>query len=149
MTGVSDTKINSKVGEVDRELRMQGLRLTPRRLMVVEVLAAHGDHLTVEDILSEVRKRHPSTNKTTVYRTLEQLVGMGLVVVTDLGSGRLEYELLGRPHHHLICERCNTRIEVEDHFLEPLRQSLMEHYGFSTNLYHFALFGICPDCAAA
>jgi hypothetical protein len=47
-----------------------------------------------------------------------------LVAVTDLGSGKLEYELLGKPHHHLICERCSTRIEVEDHFFEPLRVSL-------------------------
>ena len=36
---------------------------------------------------------------------------------------------------------------VRDHLLEPLRTSLLEHYGFSTNLDHFALFGICPDCA--
>ena len=42
---------------------------------------------------------------------------------------------------------CHTRIEVDDRLLEPLRASLWEQYGFTTNLDHFALFGICPDCS--
>jgi Fur family ferric uptake transcriptional regulator len=138
--------LDTRTREIDADLRARGYRLTPRRLVVVEVLAAHDGHLTVEDILSEVKSRHPSTNKTTVYRTLELLRELGMVVVTDLGGGKLEYELVGRPHHHLICEECGARIEVEDRFLEPLRQSLWEQYGFCTNLDHFALFGVCPQC---
>jgi len=139
-------KTNTRTAEIDRELRARGCRLTPRRLMVVEVLAAHEGHLTVEDILCGVQATYPIVNKTTVYRTLELLQQLGMVVVTDLGGGCLEYELLSRPHHHLICEKCHARIEVEDRFLEPLRASLLEHYGFSTNLDHFALFGVCPEC---
>lgn len=142
-------KLNSRVTEVDRELKDRGYRLTPKRLMVVEVLARSEGHITGEAILDEVKERHPSTNKTTVYRTLELLSELGLVATTDLGSGRLEYELVGRPHHHLICEKCHMRIEVEDDLLEPLRVSLMERYGFSTNLDHFALFGVCPECREA
>lgn len=136
-----------KTSEIDSELRARGYRLTPRRLMVVEVLATHGGHLTMDEILAHVTARHPSTNKTTVYRTLELLSSLGVVATTDLGMGRLEYELQSHPHHHLICEKCHTRIEVDDSLLEPLRSSLLKHYGFVTNLDHFALFGICPDCA--
>ncbi len=137
-----------KTAEVDRELRARGHRLTPRRLAVVEVLAANGGHMTGEEILAGVWMRYPSAHKTTIYRTLELLSALGMVAVTNLGSGRLEYELQSHPHHHLICECCGRRIEVEDRFLQPLRESLLQHYGFSTNLDHFALFGVCPDCAA-
>lgn len=140
--------MHSKVEEVDRELKARGYRLTPRRLMVVEVLARRGGHVTGDAILADVQERHPSTNKTTVYRTLELLSDLGLAVTTDLGSGKLEFELVGRPHHHLVCEVCHMRIEVEDEFLEPLRVRLMERYGFTTNLDHFALFGVCPECRA-
>ena len=139
----------TRASEIDNELRARGYRLTPRRLMVVEVLAGHGGHLTVDEILSVVKARHPQTNKTTVYRTLELLSELGLVAVTDLGSGRLEYELSTRPHHHLICEQCDARIEVDDLLLAPLRASLLETYGFETNLDHFALFGVCPGCRAS
>jgi Fur family ferric uptake transcriptional regulator len=143
-----DYQPDPRVEEIDRELRVHGHRFTPRRLMVVEVLSRHEGHLTGEEILDRVRKRHPSTDKTTVYRTLELLSSLGMVVVTDMGSGRMEYELTSNPHHHLICERCNTRIEVEDSFFEPLRDRLLSKYGFSTNLAHFALFGVCPACKA-
>src|SRR5215212_2147037 len=113
--------MQSKVADIDRELKARGYRLTPRRLMVVEVLARNEGHVTGDAILAEVQTKHPSTNKTTVYRTLELLSELGLAVTTDLGSGKLEYELVGRPHHHLICEVCHMRIEVEEEFLEPLR----------------------------
>src|SRR5262245_58363667 len=138
---------SGRTAEIDGELRARGYRLTARRLMVVETLARHSGHMTVDEILADIRLRHPSTNKTTVYRTLELLSELGMVAITDLGSGRLEYELADRPHHHLICEKCGARIEVEDRFLEPLRASLWEQYGFYTNLDHFALFGVCPDCS--
>jgi Fur family ferric uptake transcriptional regulator len=117
--------------------------------MVVEVLARSRGHVTGDDILCAVRERYPVTNKTTVYRTLDLLAELGIVAVTDLGMGRLEYELAEHPHHHLICERCRARIEVDDDLLEPLRASLHGRYGFTANLEHFALFGICPDCAPA
>src|SRR6476661_2012247 len=126
----------TRASEIDNELRARGYRLTPRRLMVVEVLAGRGGHLTVDEILATVKARHPQTNKTTVYRTLELLSELGLVAVTDLGGGCLEYELSTRPHHHLICEQCEARIEVDDSFLEPLRTRLLETYGFATNLDH-------------
>jgi Fur family ferric uptake transcriptional regulator len=131
---------------IDRELRARGHRLTPRRLVVVSVLAASNGHVTGDEVLLKVRTLHPSTNKTTVYRTLELLSDLGFVAVTDLGSGRLEYELLGKPHHHLVCEKCGSRVEVEDDLLQPLRASLMERYGYTTILDHFALFGVCPGC---
>src|SRR5438067_4684452 len=119
-------EVINKTAVIDEELRLRGHRLTPRRLMVVEVLAARGGHVTGEEILAQVQSRHPSTNKTTVYRTLDLLSALGMVAVTDLGRGRLEYELLGKPHHHLICERCHTRIEVDDDLLQPLRLGLLD-----------------------
>jgi Fur family transcriptional regulator, ferric uptake regulator len=138
--------VDKKTSDVDAELRARGYKLTPRRLMVVEVLGGQDGHITGEEILERVLARYPTTNKTTVYRTLDLLSALGMVAVTDMGSGRMEYELLAHPHHHLICEKCHDRIEVDDRFLEPLRASLLEHYGFITDLDHFALFGVCPVC---
>ena len=114
--------------------------------MVIETLSLHGGHVTVECILATVRERYPSTNKTTIYRTLELLSVLGMVAATDLGGGKMEYELVGDPHHHLICSRCGAQTDVDDRFFEPLRSSLLEHYGFSASLDHFAMFGLCPEC---
>ena len=141
-----DQTLDNETAKINVELLARGHRLTPRRLMVVEALARR-THLTVDEILAEIQKLHPSTNKSTVYRTLDLLSSLGFVNITDLGGGRLEYELSRHPHHHLICERCGTQTEVEDHFFDPLRDSLQAHYGFTPNLGHFALFGTCPKCS--
>ncbi len=146
MGQTTETNTAERAGEIDRQLRAQGHRLTGRGLLVVQTLSRCGGHLTVDSILEEIRREYPSTNKTTVYRTLELLSTLGMVAVTDLGSGKMEYELAGDPHHHLICYKCGAQTEVEDRFFQPLRESLLKHYGFYANLDHFAMFGLCPEC---
>jgi Fur family ferric uptake transcriptional regulator len=146
MRDKTETRLDERTSEIDQRLRVQGHRLTGRRLMVVQALSRHGGHLTVENILENIRQEYPSTNKTTVYRTLELLSTLGMVAVTDLGGGKMEYELVGYPHHHLICYKCGTQAEVDDCFFQPLRESLLKHYGFYANLHHFAMFGLCPAC---
>jgi Fur family ferric uptake transcriptional regulator len=140
--------LDIQTSKINSELIAHGHRLTPRRLMVVEVLARAPGHMTGDDILSAIQQRYPSTNKTTVYRTLELLNTLGMVAVTDLGGGKMEYELVEDPHHHLICSHCGAQTEVEDRLFEPLRASLLERYGYVANLDHFALFGLCPHCRA-
>ena len=111
-------------------LRKRGYRLTPQRHMILSVIQEANEHLSVEQITERVQQYNPHVSLSTVYRTLELLRELGVVVMTDLGSGKLEYELVNRPHHHLICEKCHARIEVEDRFLEPLRTSpaIAKHY---------------------
>src|SRR5438128_106172 len=53
----------TSTSEIDVELRARGHRLTPRRLMVVEVLVERTGHLTVEELLAGVQAHYPSTNK--------------------------------------------------------------------------------------
>jgi Fur family ferric uptake transcriptional regulator len=142
------THLDTQTNRINSELIARGHRLTPRRLMVVEVLASASGHVTGDDILSSIRHRYPSTNKTTVYRTLELLNTLGMVAVTNLGGGKMEYELVKDRHHHLICSHCGAQTEVDDHLFEPLRASLLARYGYLTNLDHFALFGLCPYCRA-
>ena len=80
----------SRTVAIDRELRARGHRVTPRRLVVVSVLTASKGHVTGDEVLLKVKALNPSTNKTTVYRTLTWLSDRGFVAVTDLGSGGLE-----------------------------------------------------------
>ncbi len=142
----SDIDVERRTRQIDQRLRAQGHKLTGRGLLVVEALLRQGGHVTVECILATVREHYPSTNKTTVYRTLELLSCLGMVATTDLGGGSMEYEIVGDPHHHLICSKCGVQTEVDDRFFEPLRSTLLEHYAFTASLDHFAMFGLCADC---
>ena len=65
-------------------LREQGYRLTPQRNLIWEVLRDAGRHMTAEEVAAEVRRTLPDVNVSTVYRTLELLVSLDLVVETRL-----------------------------------------------------------------
>lgn len=132
--------------EIARRLRQIGQRPTPQRMMILGVLAEQGRHLTAEAIYDQVQREYPSINLSTVYRTLETFRDHGLVSETDLGGGVRQFELLDRPHHHLICLRCGDIQELPAAALDPLQEQLRATHGFQARLDHLAIFGRCRDC---
>ncbi len=137
----------SDIDELQEALRRSGQRLTPQRMMVLSALAEQDGHVTAETILELVKPDYPYINLSTVYRTLDLLVELGLVAETDLGSGVRQFEILGsHPHHHLICQRCGETIEIGDETLQPLRERIQTLYDFEPRMDHFAIFGVCRHC---
>jgi len=129
-------------------LALRGMRVTPQRLMILQVIDEGRGHLTADQIGDRIRARFPSIHQGTIYRTLEVLREAGLVSETHLGDRSAVYELVGsHPHHHLVCDNCGRVIEVGDAMLEPLRAELLNHFGFHARTEHFAIFGLCADCA--
>jgi Fur family ferric uptake transcriptional regulator len=129
------------------ELRKQGYRLTPQREMIVEAVAHAGRHITAEEIYAQVQARTSAVNVATVYRTLDLLVDLGLVSRADLGDGRVTYASLNHgPHCHLVCQGCGCVVEADYALVAPLEQQLEEQYGFTANLSHFAISGLCAEC---
>lgn len=130
-------------------LRKQGHRLTPQRLIVLEMIRASSSHLTAEEIHAAVLPQHPYINIATVYRTLQWLQEVGLVAPIVWGSGPFRYEYVhGVIHHHLICQECGQEHEIGDDILDALKAQLLERYGFTAQLNHLALPGRCAVCQA-
>jgi Fur family ferric uptake transcriptional regulator len=128
-----------------RTLQEQGYRLTPQRTLVWDVLRGQEDHLSAEQICARVQETFPHVNLSTVYRTLELLVGLGLVRETHLGPGRRFFEIEEEvPHHHLVCETCGAVVHVHDEDLPGLGAAVETRSGFA--LREVTVFGICRDC---
>lgn len=133
--------------ELVKSIRSSGHRLTPQRESVLSVVAETQGHITAEEILARVRERYPYLNKSAIYRSLDLLTEIGLVTVTDMGHGSVEYEMYRDPkHHHLICHTCKTVTQLDHALLEPLSRKIESQYGFAPELQHFAIFGTCRKC---
>lgn len=133
--------------ELVQSLRRAGHRLTPQRESVLAVVAESERHLTAEEILARVRERYPYLNKSAVYRSLDLLTELAMIHQTDLGHGRVEYELHRHPHHHhLICRRCKHIQQIDHTAFQPLARRLENDFGFYADLEHFAIFGTCGKC---
>jgi Fur family ferric uptake transcriptional regulator len=133
--------------ELVEALRETGYRLTPQRECVLAVIAESDGHLTAEEILARVRRRYPYLNKSAVYRSLDLFSELSIITQTDLGHGRVEYELQRHPqHHHLICRECKHVQQIDHAALQPLARRLENEFGFQADLDHFAIFGTCRKC---
>ena len=131
-------------------LRRAGHKMTPQRLMVVRALRHGGGHVSAAQILEQVREHYPFVDISTVYRTLDMLKRMRLATVTDMGAGDAMFEWAPeRPHHHLICSSCGAVQELEHSYLDSVAGRIEQDFGFSPDLDHFAIFGLCRECRAA
>ena len=128
-------------------LRDEGYRLTPQRMMILDIIYASKGHVSAEEIHQRVREQYPFVDISTVYRTLSLLKKLRLISETDLGDASARYERLERGrHHHLVCRRCAASFPLEHGLLAPLEERLLQKYGFAADLDHFAIFGLCAKC---
>lgn len=131
-------------------LRRAGHKVTPQRRMILKVLRHAPGHISAAQITERVREEYPFVDISTVYRTLDMLKRLNLATVTDMGGGDSVFEwVTGEPHHHLICSRCGHIAELSHDFFEGLTARLEEEQGFTPDLQHFAIFGLCRDCRGA
>ena len=130
------------------DLRRRGLRLTPQRQMILELLERSSGHIAPEDLYQQVHQSYPMINRSTVYRTLGMLEELGLVRHGHVDDGSARYHLAADRHHlHLICHRCGHTIDVTDLAVgEPFARTIQERYGFQADLTHFPVSGLCRTC---
>lgn len=131
-------------------LRQNGVRITPQRVAILEAITEKDGHITADEIFARINPLFPYVDISTVYRTLDFLTENGLLNVIDLGAGRAEYELVSRtPHHHLVCRHCKQVTSIDYELVQPLRDALLDQYGFAADIRHFAIFGLCRVCREA
>jgi Fur family ferric uptake transcriptional regulator len=124
------------------------LNTTAQREAIVEQFLRTRDHVSIDELLTKVRKRQPKVGYATVYRTLKLLVDSGLAVERQFGDGQARYEVVGDHHDHLICVKCGLILEFEDDEIERLQERIAQRMGGFTVLRHrHELYGLCPKAA--
>jgi Fur family ferric uptake transcriptional regulator len=130
-------------------LRARGLRWTPQRRTLIEVLQSTEGHLTGAEIVDRCRAVDPETTPSTVYRTLDVLEELGLVRHGHGADGREEFHV--RPvtdHGHLHCASCGKVWEIGADEAGTLVSSLRASRGFDVDLSHLTIVGRCAACSA-
>jgi Fur family ferric uptake transcriptional regulator len=130
-------------------LRDAGLRYTPNRLRVLEVIGGNNSPLSAREIHATVSRRH-AINRVTVYRILDRLVAKGIVDQISSGGRETFYGLAPnehhRPHPHFYCRNCGSMECLDPHSLNldagPLRQTFA---GRIENV-EVRVDGICKRC---
>jgi Fur family ferric uptake transcriptional regulator len=127
-------------------LKEKGLKLTPQRMLIVDIIHNAKGHLTAEEIIKNIRAKMPGVDKSTVYRTLELLENAGCVYKSELGNESIYHHAEEGHHHHLICTRCGKTINCDEELFTPLQRLLREKYNFRADFKHIVMSGLCEKC---
>lgn len=127
-------------------LRGRGVRVTRARRAVLDALVSSGGHASAEEIAERVATESPDVYLSTVYRNLEELERLGVVVHAHLGHGPAFYHLASAAHAHLVCEVCGATIEVGEELFATLATEALAGWGFQVNPRHSAVLGRCASC---
>ncbi|HNQ02492.1 MAG TPA: transcriptional repressor [Syntrophales bacterium] len=139
------------------KVRGCGFRMTLGREAVLDVLSRTDAHLSAEEVYLQVHKTYPAIGLTSVYRTLDMLVNIGLVYKFDFGDGRARFELAEGPkgkdhHHHLVCTGCGRVINYRDFIdeevalLKKTEEGLSRKYNFVITNHLIQFYGLCEGC---
>ena len=137
-----------RLGEL---LRARGLRRMPSRIAVLAVLEPFDGHLSVAEIHQRILEAASADGQgpdlATVYRTVTTLVEQGVLHALAVEGGVTTYGLAEKPHHHAVCTRCGTIIEVPANRLSAALEHAIEGSSFTlSEQAGLTLHGLCPDC---
>jgi Fur family transcriptional regulator, ferric uptake regulator len=134
--------------DLRHELRRRGLRWTPQRRLVLEVLAGTRGHLTGSEIVERCRARDGEVTPSTVYRTLDVLEELGYLHHSHGADGREEFHVLPATEHaHLQCVRCGGTWEMDAAESAPIVERLATSRRFRVDVGHLTLAGTCAACS--
>ena len=132
-------------------LHDRGLKLTPQRRAVLDVIKSSSGHLTPAEIYERVHKRYPSIGLVTIYRTLEVLTSLDLICRVHGEQGCHSYLLRRRSghHHHMVCSSCGRVADFTRCDIEELERRVARQTGFKVQGHILELYGTCGTCQKA
>jgi Fe2+ or Zn2+ uptake regulation protein len=128
--------------------RDRGLKVTPQRMCIFDVLYGNRVHPTAEAVYEEASRRMPTLALKTVYQTLNDLREMGEIAQLDMGTGASRFDPNVDDHHHLVCVGCGS---IRDLYADFPGVSVpeLEAEGFSATSAEVVFRGLCAQCQAA
>jgi Fur family transcriptional regulator, ferric uptake regulator len=127
-------------------LRERGGRVTSSRVLLLRALFDTPRHRTAEELGAEVQAVAPEVHISTIYRNLDDLERLGVVVHAHLGHGPATYHLAASAHGHFVCEECGAMIEAPNEIFSGLSETAKARFDFDINPHHFAVLGRCQAC---
>jgi Fur family ferric uptake transcriptional regulator len=127
-------------------LKEKGLKLTPQRILIADIIHGAKGHLTAGEIIGYVQAKMPGVNKSTIYRTLDVLEEAGCVYKSELGNEFIYHHEDEGHHHHLVCSQCGKTLDCDEDIFAPVQKSLKEKYNFRVDFKHMVMSGVCGEC---
>lgn len=118
-----------------------GLKMTGQRKTILHVLDEAADHPAVETVYERARTVDPTISMATVYRTLNLLDELNLVVRHEFNENFARYETNTEHHHHLIDVETGDVVEFQSEEIEAMKIEIARKLGFDLVECRLELYG--------
>lgn len=136
------------VADASAHCLARGLRLTPLRKRVLELVADSHGPAKAYDLLDQLRGVHDGAAPPTVYRALDFLLEHGFVHKVESINAYVACPHPGGTHtaQFLVCDRCGSAVELDSAELPSLLASLARERHFAAERLVVEVHGTCSAC---
>ncbi|MEO7050192.1 MAG: transcriptional repressor [Rhodanobacter sp.] len=136
------------VRAVEHASKERGLRLTPLRKEVLQLVASAGKPVKAYDLLDQLRERHGNAAPPTVYRALDFLLENSFIHKLESINAFVSCHHPAEAHQvpFLICDSCDSAQEVCDERVAELIEAQARALGFRPQAQTLEVHGICKNC---
>jgi len=148
MMPISDEQLIMPVCSIFRRyIRRRGLKFTPERARILDVVLSQEGVFEPDDLYEQMRKVGHRVSKPTIYRALKHLVDAKIVTEVLIDSRQSHYQLIfGRePKAHLVCMDNGKITEFPAHQLTELAQQVCLDNGLDYAGHQLVVYGVDPD----
>ncbi|USD65043.1 zinc uptake transcriptional repressor Zur [Vibrio sp. SCSIO 43136] len=140
------------ITQVEEICQSRGVRLTPQRKRVFELICQNKRASTAYELLDELKLTEPQAKPPTVYRALDFLLGQGFIHRVESTNSYISCcSCGGNKHfsHLMICDNCGDVIELQDDDLVALLAKNVEKQGFKLTHHVIETHGTCQNCISS
>lgn len=127
--------------DLQQKCSQAGLKMTGQRRIILQVLEEAVDHPSVESVYERAREIDASISIATVYRTLNLLDELDLVIKHEFQEGYARYEVNWDHHHHLVDLETGEVVEFQNDELEILKEKIARELGYKLIDHRLELYG--------
>ena len=135
--------MNLHYKELSAKLEESQIRPSFQRIKILEYLLNNPGHPTVDQIYKELHPEIPTLSKTTVYNTLNLLLGAGLVKLLNFEENETRYDIITGIHGHFKCDVCGF---ISNFGLDIDKIATDELSGYKVKEKCVYFKGVCPKC---
>ena len=148
-TATSIHPADDPLAHAERLCVARGVRLTPLRRRVLELVQSRTEAVKAYDLLAQLSTEDHAARPPTVYRALDFLLGQGLVHRVDSLNAFVGCNHPDTPHaaHLLLCTRCGRVEELHSDAVDAAIAAAVEETGFIPRHARLEVQGLCARCA--
>jgi Fe2+ or Zn2+ uptake regulation protein len=134
--------------ELTKSLKQLSLKVTPKRIAIIEILMKEPGYLSPEEIWRKMKRQFNRIGLPTVYRNLEELADGNVISKITHPNRQLYYFFCGNNehHHHFVCLSCRNVDDINFCAIHELRKEVKKKLNAQVVSHILQVNGLCKEC---